>query len=175
MLVALCAGKDRQRAKSRRQTVLSRVPTVCAVRGPWMVESMRGVGCDANREQSHPQRREQCIRQQSRRSSALERGVVPKLAQPASGWGSSRDHEGGCFYGLLSTVLPRSTLVIGRAVPSMRACPTQDLPRTTTERSIDELKARYLRLPRNRPCIGAANHVFSRKNRVYSPKAHRWV
>ena len=58
-----------------RQTVLSRVPTVCAVRGPctWMVEStfMRGVGGDANREQSHPQRREQCIRQQSRRSSAL--------------------------------------------------------------------------------------------------------
>lgn len=39
-------------------------------------ESMRGVGFDdANREQSHPQRREQCVRQQSRRSSALEGGA----------------------------------------------------------------------------------------------------
>ncbi|KAH6639504.1 hypothetical protein C7974DRAFT_449589 [Boeremia exigua] len=98
-------------------------------------------GCgfgDANREQSHPQQREQCIRQQSRRSSALERGAS-RLSSP------------------------------------LRVCPTPDLQRTTAKRSIDELKARFLRVPHNRPCIGAPTHVFSRKNRVYSPKAHRWV
>lgn len=72
-------------------------------------------------------------------------------------------------------LLPRSNLLIGCVGPSLRACPTRDLQRTTTERNIDELKARFLRLPHNRPCIGARNHVFSRKNRVYSPKAHRWV
>ena len=105
-----------------------------------------------------------------------ERGV---RSWAASGWG--RDHERrlfslACWSGHSPTpVDARDWAQLAHTCCALRACPTRDLPRTTTERSIDELKARFLRLPRNRPCIGAENHVFSRKNRVYSPKAHRWA
>lgn len=134
-----------------------------------------GFGSDANREQSYPQRREQCIRQQGRRSSALERGAS-RRRRSCQRMGQSEITKAAVALACWSTdVLPRSNLVIGRVGPSLRACPTRDLQRTTAERDIDELKARFLRLPRNRPCIGAQNHVFWRKNRVYSPKAHRWV
>ena len=104
-------GEDRQCANSSCQAL----SLLCVV-SRWhgcRVNAGCGFG-DANREQSHPQRREQCIRQQSRRSSALawregRPDVCGRWAQlpgaSASGWGTGAaeiTHEGGCcFSGLL--------------------------------------------------------------------------